>query len=86
MTRYSLLRVSDIMIHLLDTKHGNLVAAKVYVRTTVNGTGWVLAPLTSTRTQSRKLHATAIDAIVSMKYMTKRQAENDLAKTNITKD
>jgi len=82
--RYSLLRVSDKMIHILDAKHGGLVGAKVYLRTTVNGTGWVLAPMTSTRTQSRKLHATPVDAIVSMRYMTKREAEASLASTGIT--
>jgi hypothetical protein len=77
--RYSAVRVTPTMVHLLDSQHSNIVAAKVYERTTVNGTGWVLAPLASTRGQSRKLHATPEDAIASMRYMKKKAARAALA-------
>lgn len=78
-SRYTAVRVSPCLIHLLDSRHNNIVAAHVWQRTTVNGTGWQLGPLTSTRTNSRKLHATPEDAIASMRYMTKAQAKAALA-------
>ena len=77
-TRYTAVRISPILIHLLDSRHSNIVAAHVWRTTTVNGTGWRLGPLASTRTNSRKLHATPEDAIASMRYMTKAQARDAL--------
>ena len=80
-TRYTAVRVTPCLIHLLDSRHNNIVAAHVWQRTTVNGTGWQLGPLASTRTNSRKLHATPEDAIASMRYMTKAQAKAAIAAT-----
>jgi hypothetical protein len=79
MARYSVRRINTTTIHVLDAKHGLAVAAKVYFKKECNGSGWKLAPMTSTRTGSRKLHATPEAAISSMRYLTLMEARQAIA-------
>ena len=74
-SRYSAKRITETTVHVLDSKHGNLPAAMVFRRTTVDGTGWKLMSMSSTRGNSRRLHASPEDAIASMKYMSRSEAQ-----------
>jgi hypothetical protein len=77
-TRFSVVRVTDMMIHIIDAQHGGLVCAQVFFKHECDGSGWRVAPRTQ-RHMSRKLHATPEDAIASMKYLSKRAARIALA-------
>ena len=80
--RFSLLRVSDTMIEILDARHGGLVSARVFFKTEAGGSGWKVGPLNQ-RKFSRKLHATPEDAIASMKYLTKAAARAALVAQSV---
>ena len=76
--RYSAAWVNPMLVHLLDSKFNGAVAAHVFLRRTVNGDGWQLAPMTTTRSRSRKLHSSPWDAIASMAYMSLLEARTAL--------
>jgi hypothetical protein len=79
MPRYSLERISNKRVNILDSRFNNIAAAVVSWREMADGNGWRIIVHSSARSNGRKLHATVADAVASMKYLSKSQARAALA-------